>query len=251
MGGNLPGGRGCRPDGGGAAGRRGGDRRNGARGGSGGSWRRDERTATCASSWRRWRSGANCAGSARGSARCWVVYSYTKRFTWLDHLVLGIADGWAPLGGWVAVTGSVGPAAFLLWALVALWVGAFDILYAAQDLEFDRRYGLHSIPARFGLPRAFRIARLGHAAVVLLALAVGHAAGLLGPGLRVDDWRGGLYLAGVAVMAGLLVYEHAIVSPDDLSRLDAAFFAVNGWISVVFFAFTAAATLAAPGASPP
>ncbi|MDI3298027.1 MAG: UbiA-like polyprenyltransferase [Bacillota bacterium] len=174
-----------------------------------------------------------------------VVYSYTKRFTWLSHLVLGMADGWAPFGGWVAVAGSVAPLAFLLWALVALWVGAFDILYAAQDLEFDRSHGLHSIPVRFGLRGAFRIARLAHAAVVLLAVAVGYAAGLLGPGPAVAGAGGRLYLAGVAAMAALLAYEHAIVSPDDLSRLDAAFFTVNGWISVTYFLFTAAAVLVA------
>lgn len=172
-----------------------------------------------------------------------VVYSYTKRFTWLSHLVLGIADGWAPFGGWVAVTGSVHPVAFLLWAIVALWVGAFDILYATQDLEFDRQHGLHSIPVRFGLARALRIARMTHLVVLVLVLWAGYLAGLVGPDPRFWGLKGWLYMAGWGVMAALLHHEHSIISPDDLSRLDAAFFNVNGYISVSYFLFTAAAVL--------
>lgn len=174
-----------------------------------------------------------------------VVYSYTKRFTWLCHLVLGIADGWAPFGGWVAVTGSTHPVAYLLWAIVALWVGAFDILYATQDLDFDRRHGIHSIPARFGLAPALRIARAAHLVVVGLVLWAGYLAGLVGPDPAAWGLKGWLYMAGWAVMAVLLHYEHSIISPTDLSRLDAAFFNVNGYISVSYFVFTAAAVVAA------
>lgn len=161
-----------------------------------------------------------------------VVYPYLKRFTWLCHLWLGLVDGLAPVGGWVAVTGELPWEAWMLGAAVAVWVGGFDILYAVFDLEVDRAQGLHSLPARFGLEAAFASARTAHAATVaFLAVA--------GLGLAVD----GLYWAGVAATACLLAYEHALVSPRDLRRLNTAFFTMNGVISAVFFVFVLADTL--------
>lgn len=174
-----------------------------------------------------------------------VIYSYTKRWTWLCHLVLGIADGWAPFGGYIAVTGRVDALALVLGALVALWVAGFDILYAIQDMEFDRRHRLHSIPARFGLRPALAIARYTHLAVVALALLVGYLVGFIHWNPFAWGAPGWLYMAGWAVLAGLLHYEHHIISPNDLSRLNQAFFNVNGYISVGYFVFSAAAVLLA------
>jgi len=153
-----------------------------------------------------------------------VVYSYTKRFTYLCHLVLGIALGFAPLGGWVAVTKQVDPVSLLLMVVVALWVAGFDIIYATQDLDFDRQNNLHSIPVRFGLPKALLIARLMHVVVVVLLVLLYF---LLDVG-----W---FYLAGTAITAILLHYEHSIISPSDLSRVGVAFFNINGIISVQLF----------------
>ncbi len=173
-----------------------------------------------------------------------VIYSYTKRWTWWCHLVLGLADGWAPFGGYIAVTGRVDGLALLLGLMVALWVGAFDVIYATQDYDFDRENGFHSLPARFGLRAALLAARLTHAAVVLLALGAGYLAGYL-YGVNPLAWglQSWLYLGGWLVMAVLLHYEHAIISPTDLSRLNAAFFNINGYIAVGYFVFTAAAVL--------
>lgn len=175
-----------------------------------------------------------------------VIYSYTKRWTWLCHLVLGLADGWAPFGGYIAVTGKIDGLALLLGAIVALWVGAFDIIYATQDYDFDRQHGIHSIPARFGLRAGLLTARLVHAFVVVLALWAGYMAGFL-HGFNPLAWGlpGWLYMGGWLVLAGLLHCEHSIISPTDLSRLDAAFFNVNGYIAVGYFVFTAAAVLVA------
>jgi len=158
-----------------------------------------------------------------------VLYSYTKRFTALSHLVLGLALALAPVGAWLAVTGSFSLAPLVLGASVLFWVAGFDILYALQDLDFDRKMGLYSIPARVGVRRALLIARVFHAFTVAGLLAVGH---LLG--------RGGLYTVGVLAVAGLLAYEHSLVKPGDLSRLDTAFFNMNGAISLTVFAFTLA-----------
>ena len=173
-------------------------------------------------------------------ALAWVFfYSFTKRFTRWSHLVLGLGLGIAPVGGYLAVTGRWAQPWWMLCALalaVMTWVGGFDVLYALQDEAFDRREGLHSLPVALGAPGAVAIARLLHlATVVLLALV-----GLATP-------AGGLwYFAGVAVAAGLLVYEHTLVRADDLSRLDAAFFTMNGIISITFFVFVLAERLVAP-----
>jgi 4-hydroxybenzoate polyprenyltransferase len=158
-----------------------------------------------------------------------VVYPYLKRATWLSHFWLGAVDGLAPVGAWAAITDDLPLEAWLLGAAVAAWVAGFDVLYALFDLDHDRAHGLHSVPARFGVPPAFAVARACHAAtVVFLALA-----GLvLGAGV--------LYWVGVAAVAGLLLYEHSLVSPRDTTRLDMAFFTMNGVISLTFFAFVLA-----------
>lgn len=174
-----------------------------------------------------------------------VSYSYTKRWTWWSHLVLGVADGWAPFGGYIAVTGRIDGLALLLGVIVALWIAGFDIIYATQDMEFDRKVGLHSIPARFGLRTALLIARLTHLVVVALALYAGYHAGFIGLNPLAWGPPGWLYMGGWAVLAGLLHYEHSIISPQDMSRLNVAFFNINGYISVGYFLFVAAATLVA------
>jgi 4-hydroxybenzoate polyprenyltransferase len=158
-----------------------------------------------------------------------VVYPYLKRFTWLCHFWLGAVDGLAPVGAWVAITNHLPWEAWLLGAAVALWVAGFDLFYALFDVEIDRAQRLHSIVTRFGIRGAFVGARLSHAATVACLVAAGL-------GLPV----GVLYWIGVAVVAGLLAYEHSLVSPDDLSRLNAAFFTMNGVISVAFAAFVIA-----------
>jgi 4-hydroxybenzoate polyprenyltransferase len=158
-----------------------------------------------------------------------VVYPYLKRFTWLCHFWLGAVDGLAPVGAWVAITGRLPWQSWMLGAAVALWVAGFDFFYALFDEEIDRREGLHSIVTRFGVNGAFLGARLAHAATVACLVAVGL-------GLPV----GGLYWLGVAVVALLLAYEHSLVRPGDLRRLDAAFFTMNGVISVVFAVFVIA-----------
>lgn len=159
-------------------------------------------------------------------------YSYTKRFTWASHLVLGAALGLAPLGGWIAIRGSVAVPPLLVATAVLLWVAGFDVIYACQDVDFDRTHGLHSIPARFGVAVALGIARALHAGAVLALAAVG-AAMPLHP----------VYGLGVALIAVLLVWEHRLLRPDDLSRLGTAFFNMNGVISVVYLAATVAAVL--------
>ena len=155
-----------------------------------------------------------------------VVYPYLKRFTWLCHIWLGAVDGLAPVGAWVAITGRLPWQAWLLGVAVALWVAGFDLFYALFDEEVDRREGLHSIVTRFGVTGAFAGARIAHAATVACLVAAGL-------GLPV----GALYWLGVAAVATLLAYEHSLVRPGDLRRLDTAFFTMNGVISVVFAAF--------------
>jgi 4-hydroxybenzoate polyprenyltransferase len=155
-----------------------------------------------------------------------VVYPYLKRFTWLGHLCLGAVDGLAPVGAWVAITGELPWQAWTLGAAVAFWIAGFDLFYSLFDLEVDRAQGLHSWATRWGVEGTFAGARAFH----VLTVALLAAAGL---GLDV----GVLYWVGVAVVAALLLYEHSLVRPGDLRRLDAAFFTVNGAISVAFFAF--------------
>lgn len=161
-----------------------------------------------------------------------VIYPYLKRFTWLCHLWLGVCTGLAPLGAWIAVTGEAPWEAWALCAAQGLWVAGFDLFYALFDVEHDRTEGLHSWATRFGERGVFAGARLFHALSVALLAAVG--AGLS---------TGFVYAAGVVAVAALLLYEHSIVRPGDLRRLDAAFFTVNGVISVVFFVFVAFDTL--------
>ena len=154
-------------------------------------------------------------------------YSYAKRFTSLSHLWLGLGLGLAPLGAWIAVRGQFDVTPVVLAAAVLAWVAGFDILYACQDVDFDRSEGLWSLPARWGVGRALLFARALHALAAAL-LACLYWLAPLRP----------LYLAGVAGVAGLLVYEHSLVREDDLSRVDAAFFTLNGWISLGYLATT-------------
>ncbi len=161
-----------------------------------------------------------------------VAYPFTKRVTILSHFLLGATDAMAPLGAWAAVRGSLlargDLPAWILFFAVTFWIAGFDLIYACQDIEFDRRERLHSIAARFGAPTALRLSAVCHALTTLLLLALGPASGL-----------GSIYLAGAIVAGSLLAYEHAIVSPSDLSRLNTAFFNVNGVISLTLLAATA------------
>jgi 4-hydroxybenzoate polyprenyltransferase len=152
------------------------------------------------------------------------LYSYAKRFTTYSHLVLGFCLGIAPAAAWIAVTGAIDWRMLVLCAAVTLWVAGFDVLYALQDVEFDRGAGLHSIPEKFGVPRALLAARAMHFGVVVLLAWLAWSFRLAWPA-----W------AGVAAVAALLVYEQSLVAEDDLTRLDAAFFTTNGFISILFF----------------
>ena len=162
-----------------------------------------------------------------------VGYSYTKRFTWLSHWILGFTDGIAAAGGWIAVRGAFAPPVYVLWFALTVWIAGFDLIYACQDVEFDRGHRLHSVPARFGIPAALTTARVCHGLTIAAFALLGWMMGL-----------GWLYWLGVAVVAGLLVYEHSLVSPGDLSRLDVAFFNVNGYIAVILFLSVIAGRLA-------
>jgi len=161
-----------------------------------------------------------------------LAYSYMKRITRWSHVVLGLALGIAPSAAWIAVRGSLDPRALLLTGIVILWVGGFDVLYACQDFEHDRKAGLNSIPQAFGLSGAFWIARVMHLGMAALLFVLLHAFGL-----------GLIALVGVAIVLVLLAYEHSIISPHDLRRMNAAFFTLNGVISVVFFTAIAADVL--------
>ncbi len=165
-------------------------------------------------------------------------YSLTKRFTWASHLVLGLSLGGAPLGAWIAVTGSFALTPLLLGAAVLAWVAGFDIIYSCQDRDYDVRVGLYSIPARFGLQRALFLSRLLHALAVLMMGILGWHVGL-----------GGFYWAGVLVIAALLVWEHRLVRPDNLERVNMAFLNLNATISLVYFASTVADLLWSVGGS--
>ncbi len=156
-----------------------------------------------------------------------VGYSYTKRFTWLSHWVLGATDGLAPAGAWVAVRAAVDLPAWLLWLAVTFWIAGFDLIYACQDTDFDREEELYSVPARFGNAVALWLARVNHILTVLMLVAVGGVMGL-----------GWIYWLGLSVVVGLLIYEHSLVSPTDLSRVNLAFFTLNGYIAVTIFVAT-------------
>jgi 4-hydroxybenzoate polyprenyltransferase len=165
-----------------------------------------------------------------------VGYSYTKRFTWLCHFALGLTDGIAPLGGWLAVNPTLSVAnlvpPLLLALAVAAWVGGFDLIYACQDIAFDRANGLHSIPARSGPAAALQVSEMMHGASVGLLAAVGGLLGLAWP-----------YWVGVGLASWLLIWEHRLVHPDDFSRLDVAFFNMNGYIAVSVFGCSLLAVL--------
>ena len=159
-------------------------------------------------------------------------YSFTKRFTSWSHLFLGLALGISPAAAWIAITGSLDWRMLILCGAVTLWVGGFDVLYACQDVEFDQQVGLYSVPKRFGIAAALQIARVMHVGVVLLLSWLAASFGLPWPA-----W------AGIVVVAALLAYEHSLVHANDLSKLNAAFFTVNGYISMLFLLFWGAATV--------
>jgi 4-hydroxybenzoate polyprenyltransferase len=158
-----------------------------------------------------------------------LLYSYTKRFTLWSHVVLGACLGLSPIASWIALRGDVSLGVLLLGAAVTLWVGGFDILYACQDLDFDRAAGLHSIPRRFGIRGALAVSAALHVATFALLVAVARL-----------EHLGWIAAAGLVAVGGLLAWEHALVKPSDLSRLNAAFFTVNGYISLLFFVTWAA-----------
>ncbi len=160
-------------------------------------------------------------------------YSYTKRFTWASHLILGLALSMAPIGAWIAVKGNIEKPALFLGLAVLFWVAGFDILYALQDIEFDRKYGLYSIPRFLGVEKSIWVARTFHAITIVFLIAVRETAGHLN----------GIFTAGIVVAACFLLYEHQLVKPNDLSKLDFAFFNVNGYFSVIVFLFTLADVL--------
>src|SRR6202047_2740987 len=168
---------------------------------------------------------------APGALAGLFFFSFTKLFTNWSHLFLGFALGISPAAAWIAVTGGLDLRILILCAAVTLWVGGFDVLYACQDVDYDQRAGLFSVPKRFGIARALLIARAMHVGVVALLAWLAASLALPWPA-----W------VGVAVVAALLAYEHSLVKADDLSKLDAAFFAVNGYISLLFLLFWGAAT---------
>lgn len=174
-----------------------------------------------------WRLNPLCFALSPVALGIVFFYSYTKRFTWATQFFLGLALSVAPIGAWIAITGRLDAEILLLAGAVLAWVSGFDIIYACQDLAFDRAHGIYSIPQHFGVRRGLAIARVLHAVSFLLMAAVGVSFGL-----------GTIYTAGLVVVAGLMVYEHSLVKPDDLSRLGVAFMNANAAISTVFFAFT-------------
>jgi len=157
-----------------------------------------------------------------------VVYPYTKRFTWLSHFVLGLCLGLAPIGAWIAVTNAYSLEPFLLGVAVLLWVAGFDVLYAIQDIDFDKKHGLFSVPARFGINKSIVVTRFLHALSIGILILTG-----------VKLHLGIFYFAGVTIAAVLLAYENSLIKPDDQSRLNVAFFTMNGIISVIMFCFVA------------
>jgi len=181
-----------------------------------------------------WQLNPLCLALLAGALVFLLGYHYTKRFTWLSHWVLGFTDGLAAPGAWIAVRGSIFTPgdlpAWLLLAAVTLWIAGFDLIYACQDVEVDRREGLRSIPADFSVAISLTLARICHALTVALLAGVGLTMSLGWP-----------YWIGLAVVIVMLLYEHSLVSPDDLSRLNLAFFNMNGYISITVFAATLAA----------
>ena len=179
---------------------------------------------TCAA----WQLGPLTLKLLPGAIVFLLGYAYAKRFTWLSHFILGFTDGLAPMGAWAAVRGSLFTAgdlpAWLLLFTVTFWIGGFDVIYACQDTEFDRQEHLHSIPAKWGNAVALRVAQVCHLITVGLLGAIGLAMNL-----------GVVYLIGVIIVAGLLIYEHSLVKPNDLSKVNVAFFNVNGYISITIF----------------
>jgi len=161
-----------------------------------------------------------------------LLYSYTKRFTLLSHIVLGMCLGLSPVAAWIALRGDVSWSVIILGAAVTLWVAGFDIIYACQDVAFDRAVNLHSVPKRFGVAAALYASAALHVLMLALLVIVALMSGL-----------GGIALGGLVAVAALLGYEHLLVKPSDLSRLNAAFFTINGYISVLFFLTWAAAIL--------
>jgi len=174
-----------------------------------------------------WRLNPLCLTLAPVAIGLLLFYSYSKRFTALSHLVLGLCLAAAPIGAWIAVRGSLEGPPLILGLAVFCWVAGFDIFYALQDEEFDRSHGLHSIPARLGAQRAIALAKLLHGLMIMLLSLLA----LIVP-------LGNLYLGGVLLVAGLLIYEYRLVRPDDLSRLNTAFFTMNGYVSLCMFGFT-------------
>jgi 4-hydroxybenzoate polyprenyltransferase len=175
-----------------------------------------------------WLLAPICAALAPVALVPLVLYPYAKRFTWLCHFVLALAQAIAPIGAWVAVRGTFAGALPALWLGLAVgtWIGGFDLIYACQDIASDRANGVYSLPARFGARTALRVSVVTHVVTVAMLVAFGLAAGL-----------GGWWWAGVALTAVALGYEHAIVSADDLSRVNRAFFTVNGWVGIGLFVF--------------
>ena len=161
-----------------------------------------------------------------------VAYSYAKYYTWSTHFILGWADAIAPAGAWIGVAGTLGPEAVLLGFAVATWIGGFDIIYACQDIDFDAKFGVHSIPRRFGVKAAFGFYRGMH----LLT-----SAGLLALGIWMD--LGYLYYIGWAIASALLAYEHTLVKPHDLSKLQLAFFTINSYVAATLLLFTSLAVV--------
>jgi len=183
-----------------------------------------------------WMLNPLCFALAPLAAVFLVGYSYTKRFTWLSHWILGFTDGIAAAGGWIAVRAAFDPPALVLWFALTVWIAGFDLIYACQDVDFDRSAGLYSFPARFGIAPALRAARASHALTVAAFAALGWMTGLGWP-----------YALGLLTVTALFVYEHSLVSPTDLSRLDVAFFNVNGYIAVILLVAVLAGLWASGG----
>ncbi|MCM2264041.1 MAG: 4-hydroxybenzoate octaprenyltransferase [Desulfuromonadales bacterium] len=173
-----------------------------------------------------------CLALAPVAVGFFVLYAYCKRFTAFAHVVLGLCLAAAPVGAWIALRGDIDWPVLVLGAAVLLWVAGFDIFYALQDVEFDKTKGLHSIPVRFGVKNAILLGKLLHGGMIALLLLIPFGLPL-----------GWLYFAGIAVISALIAYEHQLVKPHDLSRLNAAFFNMNGYISVTIFFFTLADAL--------